>query len=272
MALRCRRCGGKAARVFSFLFCLQIFFTAAHCFGAIPTLRYEVVARYAHPEPAFTQGFELDNGIVYESSGLYGRSYLATWQLEQTRKHKEALPTAVFGEGLTVFGNRIYLVTWREQRGFIFDKATLQKLGEFSYSGEGWGLTHDGHHLIMSDGSATLRFIDPQSQRTEKNLAVTEDGAPVELLNELEWIPAQGNRPARLLANIWQRDEIVAIDPESGHVTARLDLSHLYPKSSRAANADVLNGIAFDNTDHTLLITGKLWPFVYRLKLLDAPP
>ena len=232
-----------------------------------------MVARYSHPDPAFTQGFELNNDIIYESSGLYDRSYISTWQLqEQPHKNKEVLPTAVFGEGLTVFGDRIYLLTWREQRGFIFDKTTLQKLGEFSYSGEGWGLTHDNKQLIRSDGTATLRLLDPQSLQVTKTITVTENDSPIDFINELEWLPAHDKQPARLLANIWQSDSIVVIDAATGHITARLDLSHLYPKSSRSMRADVLNGIALDSSDYTLLITGKLWPFVYRIKLLDALP
>ncbi len=151
----------------------------------------------------------------------------------------------------------------------MFDKATLTKIGEFAYRGEGWGLTHDSRALIMSDGSDTLRWLDPSDFHSLKNLPVNDDGQPVERLNELEWIPPAQSQPARILANIWQTNSIVAIDPDSGNVTARIDLSQLYPSGQRSAHADVLNGIAFDPRDNTLLITGKFWPSVFRLRPLD---
>lgn len=246
---------------------------ATYVSAAVPTLRYEVIARYPHPDAAFTQGLEIDGDTVFESSGLYDHSYIATWPLQaQTLARKQTLSSSVFGEGLTLWGERIYVLTWREQRGFIFDKNTLKKLGEFSYSGEGWGLTHSDRALIMSDGSATLRFIDPQTLRVEKTIGVAEDGAPIDNLNELEWIPAHENQAARLLANIWQSDDVAVIDTESGRITARIDLSKLYPKTTRIMHADVLNGIALDARDQTLLITGKFWPYVYRIRVLDALP
>ncbi len=246
---------------------------AAAAHAAAPSLRYEVVARYAHPDSPFTQGLDLSGDTVYESSGLYARSYIATWPLQANAiASKQPLPREVFGEGLTLWNDRIYTLSWREQRGFIFDKTTLNKLGEFSYAGEGWGLTHNQRMLILSDGSNTLRFIDPQTLATEKNLSVNDSGTPVPNLNELEWIPAHAQQPPRLLANIWQSDEIVVIDIDSGKVTARIDLSKLYPKSTRSNKADVLNGIAYDDRDRTLLVTGKFWPYVYRIRVVDALP
>lgn len=241
--------------------------------AAAPSLRYEVIARYSHPDTVFTQGLELEGDTIYESSGLYWRSYIAKRPLQtQTPAQKRSLPYPVFGEGLTLWRERIYVLTWREQRGFIFDKASLKKLAEFSYSGEGWGLAHNDSTLIMSDGSDTLRFLDPQTLAVKNSLAVSEDGIPINNLNELEWIPAHAAQPARLLANIWQSDEIAVIDTESGHITARIDLSRLYPKPTRSAKADVLNGIAFDARDQTLLVTGKFWPYMYRIRVLDALP
>jgi glutaminyl-peptide cyclotransferase len=246
---------------------------AAHVSAASPALRYEVVARYTHPNSAFTQGFEISGDTVYESSGLYWRSYIATWPLQtQTITLKQSLPYDVFGEGLTLWHDRIYTLSWREQRGFIFDKKTLKKIGEFPYSGEGWGLTHNDNALIISDGTSTLRFIDPETWTTEKSISVKESTTAIDNLNELEWIPAQDTQPARLLANIWQSDEIAVIDATSGQVTGRIDLSKLYPKSTRSEKADVLNGIAFDARDRTLLVTGKFWPYVYRIRMLDALP
>lgn len=238
--------------------------------AAAPSLSYSVIARYAHPEAPFTQGLELDGDTVYESSGLYFRSYIARWHLgDQQFFEKTDLSPAIFAEGLTVFGNRVYVLSWKEQKATVFDKATLKKTAEFGYAGEGWGLTHNQQALIMSDGSDRLRFLDPNDFHGLKNIAVSEDGKPVTQLNELEWIPASAQHPARILANIWQTDSIVVIDPETGAVTARLDLSKLYPKGQRSAHSDVLNGIALDPRDNTLLITGKFWPTVFRVQLTE---
>jgi len=240
---------------------------------AAPTIGYTVVARYAHPDAPFTQGFELHGDTVYESSGLYDQSFIARWQLQQHQlQQRQVLPCRCFGEGLTVFGDRIYVLTWREQKGFVFDKNSLQQISEFPYRGEGWGLTHNDQQLIASDGSATLRFLDPQTLRASAQLNVVDNGQPIAALNELEWLPATKQRPARILANIWQTDTIIAIDPVSGNVTAQLDLGKLYPRGQRSPHADVLNGIAYDARDNTLLLTGKIWPFVYRVKLIQPLP
>lgn len=245
---------------------------AAQLSAAAPTLRYEVVARYKHPDSAFTQGLELSGDTIYESSGLYWRSYISSCPLTAGTCTKQSLPYSVFGEGLTLWNDRVYTLSWRENRGFIFDKKTLEKLGEFAYEGEGWGLTHNDAALIMSDGTNTLRFINPNTLVTERSINISDGEAPIDNLNELEWIPAHSPQPARLLANIWQSDEIVVIDTEKSRVTARLDLSKLYPKSTRSEKADVLNGIALDTRDQTLLITGKFWPYIYRIRVLDALP
>ena len=242
----------------------------AHVCAAAPTLSYKVIARYPHPDQPFTQGFELNGDTIYESSGLYNRSYIARWHLgDQQVLDKQALPPAIFAEGLTIFGNRIFVLSWQEHKATVFDKTTLTKTAELSYEGEGWGLTHNEQALIMSDGSNTLRFLDPADFQSEKTISVSEDGKPVERLNELEWIPKHDGQPARILANIWQTDSIAVIDPASGAVTARLDLGTLYPLGQRSAHADVLNGIAYDARDGTLLITGKFWPTVFRLQLTE---
>ena len=243
------------------------------CAYAAPLIEYTVIERYTHPNQSFTQGLELHGDTVYESSGQYGGSYIARWQLKGTQIDKwQPLPTAMFGEGLTVLGERIYVLTWRERTALIFDKNSLQPIGQFDFAGEGWGLTNDGRHLIASNGSDTLRFIDPQSQKISSEINVTDAGKSVTQLNELEWLPATGKRPARILANIWQTDTIVAIDPRSGVVTAKLDMRKLYPSGQRSPSADVLNGIAFDARDNTLLLTGKIWPFVYRVQLKQPLP
>lgn len=235
--------------------------------AAVPSLPYEVVARYPHRSGAFTQGFELVGTTVYESSGLYRKSFIAHWPLEGSAAiTRQALPPTVFGEGLTVLGDRIYVLSWREQRGFVFERESLRQLTEFTYSGEGWGLANDGQRLLMSDGTPTLRFLDPRTLKAVGSVEVRELGVPLHGLNELEWVDG------RVLANIWQTDTIVVLDPTSGAVTAHIDLSHLYPRGLRHPNADVLNGIALDRRDGTVLVTGKYWPSVYRLRLLAPLP
>jgi glutaminyl-peptide cyclotransferase len=245
---------------------------------APPLLAFEVVARYPHGTDVFTQGLELDGGALYMSSGLYGRSFIARAMLPPAppapalTDARQPLPPQYFGEGLTVWRDRIYVLTWREHRGLIFDRATLRPAGEFAIEGEGWGLAHDERHLILSDGTARLRFLEPDRFTVQKTITVRSAGQPLEQLNELEWIDATGGRPGRLLANVWQTDELVVIDPADGRVTARLDLRQLYPRGRRSPHADVLNGIAWDPRDGTLLVTGKFWPHLYRIRLLQPLP
>jgi glutaminyl-peptide cyclotransferase len=249
-------------------------------------LTFQVLAQYPHDVNRFTQGLEIAGGALYESSGLYGRSFIVRGALPQVQTQTQApmllapaasdtrqpLPSRYFGEGLTVWDERIYVVTWRERRGLIFERASLQPAGEFAIEGEGWGLTHDSKHLILSDGTAVLRFLDPKTFAVQKTVTVHSGGQPLAKLNELEWVEARKGRPARLLANVWGTDELVAIDPADGRVTARLDLARLYPHDQRSRRADVMNGIAWDARDDTLLITGKFWPYLYRLKLLQPLP
>lgn len=249
---------------------------AALADSASPSVSWSAIAQYAHATDAFTQGLEIADDALYESSGLYGRSFIARGPLPGSAAPVQAtrrpLPATVFAEGLTVWGDRIYVATWRERRGLIFARDTLEPVGEFALPGEGWGLTHDDTHLILSDGSATLQFIDPANHVVRRKLTVHEHGRPVERLNELEWIDGVPGQPARLLANIWQTDELVAIDPADGRVTARLDLRRLYPAGRRGPTTDVMNGIAFDRRDGTLLVTGKLWPRLYRIRLAQPLP
>lgn len=242
---------------------------------AAPKLDWQKLAEYPHRTHesgtgAFTQGLELDGDTLLESSGRYGLSYIARWSLDgSTPPQTTPISPRLFAEGLTRLGDRLYLLTWQDQRGLIFDAATLQQTGSFRYRGEGWGLTNDGTHLIMSDGSAELRFLDPQTLIESSRLTIRDNGEAVDWLNELEWLPAGAiDTEPRLLANLWQSDRILVIDPKTGVVTGEIDLGDLYPL--RDGNVDVMNGIAWDRRDQTLLVTGKLWPSVYRLRLL--PP
>ncbi len=238
------------------------------CAAPAADLAFEVVTRYPHDSHAFTQGLEINGDSLFESSGLYEKSFIAHYPLpgQLGPTVKRSLDASVFGEGLTVWGKRIFVLTWQNQQGFIFDRDSLTPLGEFRYAGEGWGLTHDNEHLIMSDGTSTLRFLNPTTAAVERTVEVKDGGKPVLHLNELEWVDE------RVLANIWLTNEIVVIDPVTGSVTAHLNLDGLYPAGLRAPGSDVLNGIAFDARDHTLLVTGKLWPTLYRLRLRGPLP
>jgi glutamine cyclotransferase len=229
---------------------------------SIPLLPYQVIDTRPHRDTDYTQGLVLENGVLYESTGQYGYSLLRASEFTSGKVLAEVpLAPAYFGEGIAVAGDRLLQLTWKEGRGFIYDKQTLNQTGEFVYSGEGWGLAFDGKNLIMSDGSATLRFLHPQTLAEESRLRVTASGQPLDRLNELEF--ARG----RLYANIWQTDRIAEIDPQTGAVTAWLDLSGLYPPSERAPAAEVLNGIAYDAQNDHFLITGKYWPTLFLLKL-----
>jgi len=236
--------------------------------GTAPAVPFAVLAQYPHRSHAFTEGLELVDGLLYESSGLYRQSFITAMPLEAggDALFFEMLPGSVFGEGMTVFKDRIYVLTWKEQRALVYDRKTRKLIREFTYEGEGWGLTHDDKHLIMSNGSDKLLYLDPDDGKVVRTVAVTEDGKPVTQLNELELVDK------RILANVWRTDTIVVIDPKTGVVTGRIELDKLYPHSMRSPAADVMNGIAYDPADKTLLVTGKLWPTVYRLRLTKPLP
>ena len=225
-----------------------------------PLFGCEIVKTYPHRTSAFTQGLAIDEGFLYEGTGTYGQSTLCRIELETGRVlQRSHLPDHMWGEGITLFGNRIYQLTWRSHTGFVYDKRTFKPLQRFDYPGEGWGLTHDGRDLIMSDGSATLTFLDPNSLDPRRTIIVTDGNQPVTHLNELEYIDNQ------IYANVWRTNDLVAIEPETGHVTARIDLSDLKDREPRA---DVLNGIAYDPLGRRLLVTGKYWSKLYEIKIV----
>lgn len=228
-----------------------------------PVYIYEVVNRYPHDAGAFTQGLVFDNGILYEGTGLYGRSSLREVDLETGHiKQIYELPAQYFGEGITVFGDRLIQLTWKSRTGFIYDRDSLERKGDFTYATEGWGLTHDGERLIMSDGTATLYFLDPVTLSTIGHIEVYDQDTPVDRLNELEYING------RVYANVWQTDDIAVIDPVSGQVMAWLDLSGLLPPQDHSTPVDVLNGIAYDAATGRLFVTGKLWPWLFEIRLV----
>ena len=228
-----------------------------------PVYGYEVVRVYPHDRAAFTQGLAFDDdGTLYESTGQRGRSSLRRVELSSgTVLQRHDLQPSLFGEGVTVFGERIIQLTWQAGRGFVYDKANFDLLQEFAYSTEGWGLTHDGRRLIMSDGTATLYFLSPDTFTETARLTVRDHRGPVIRLNELEYVRGE------ILANVWQTDRIARIDPQTGHVTGWIDLSGLLRPSDRRRPVDVLNGIAYDKRTDRLFVTGKWWPRLFEITL-----
>lgn len=231
----------------------------------VPVWGYEVMAAYPHDPTAFCQGLVVHNGILYEGTGQYGRSSLREVDLETGRVMKQfPLDRQFFGEGITLFGDSIYQLTWKSRRAFVFDRDTLEYRKTLQYRGEGWGLTNDGTHLIMSDGSATLRFLDPQSFQEVRRITVREGRRRIERLNELEYVNGE------IFANIWYSDSIARISPKDGRILGWIDLRSLWPRSQRPDREDVLNGIAYEPSTGRLFVTGKNWPRLYHIRL-NAP-
>lgn len=239
-------------------------------FKASTSLRYEIVRKLEHARENFTQGLEICDGALLESVGLYGHSALIRKRIDDGAElQRRRLPGDVFAEGITCMHGRIYQLTWREQYAIVYDAATLAAKSFLRYEGEGWGLTHDAQHLIMSDGSATLRFRDPEDFRVVRSIEVRDAGRLVRNLNELEY--AHG----LIFANVWQSDRIAIIDPASGAVRAWLELGELVTRFDRpkgwSVSDDVLNGIAYDARRDTFYITGKRWPALFELRLHGLP-
>jgi glutamine cyclotransferase len=231
---------------------------------------YRVVATYPHDSQALTQGLVMVDGALYEGCGGHGKSSVRRVNLSTGEElQKRDLDARLFGEGITVWKNLLIQLTWQAGVGIVYDPATLQEKFRFSYPGEGWGLTHDGTHLIMSDGSANLRFIDPASIQSGKEMKVVrtirvrDRWRLVSRLNELEYIDGE------IYANIYEADRIVRVSPDSGHVSGTIDLDGLYPFHERSWPEAVLNGIAHDKQTGKLYITGKLWPHIYQIDIMS---
>lgn len=224
---------------------------------------YEIVATYPHDAGAFTQGLFYWGGKLYESTGQYGESTVRRTIIETGEvEHFRDIPPEYFGEGIVRWQDKIIALTWRSGTGFVLDLETLAPISAFDYPGEGWGITANDTHLIQSDGSPILRFIDPETLQITSTLIVKLNGQPLRNINELEWIDGE------IWANVWQSDLIARIDPESGNVLAVIDFTGLHPASARAApDDDVLNGIAHDPETGRLFITGKRWPNLYEIKV-----
>lgn len=233
-----------------------------------PTVRlldYEIVNTYPHRSSAFTQGLLFAQGFLWEGTGQHGHSSIAKIRLHDGAViASQGLSARYFGEGITLFNGRLLQLTWRAERLFVYDAASLKPLGTLPYRGEGWGITHNGEQLIVSDGSATLQFRAAEDFNVARLLNVHENNTPVTGLNELEWVDGL------ILANVWQTDWIVFIDPSNGAVITKLDLAALSKKQGR--RADVLNGIAWRADSQTLLVTGKYWNSLYEIRLVPGLP
>ncbi|MBS1561966.1 MAG: glutaminyl-peptide cyclotransferase [Bacteroidetes bacterium] len=223
-------------------------------------LRCQVLTTLPHDTMAFTQGLQVVNGMFVESTGQYGTSSIRHVNIKTGKVLKRTdLGPRFFGEGVTVLQGKAYMLTWLNQQGFVYDASTLQEIGTFRYSGEGWGLTNDGTYLIMSNGSNTLTFLDPVNARVVKSIDVMLDGAPLRELNELEYINGE------IWANVWRQDVIARIDPATGIVRSVVDCTGLLPLTEHTPSTDVLNGIAFDSVSKKIYVTGKNWPHIYEI-------
>ena len=221
----------------------------------------EVVATYPHQPDAFTEGLVWADGVLFESVGLTGKSELRRVALNTgVTELSVDLPAVEFAEGLTLVGDRVIQLTWTSGVAHVYDRATFDPLGTFKYPGEGWGLAYDGRRLIMSDGTAELRFLDPTTYVETGRMAITDDGNPVERLNELEYVDGY------IYANVWLTPDIVIIDPSTGRVVMRLDTSALRPTSTLGDDDAVANGIAYDSVDDRLFVTGKRWSTLYEVR------
>lgn len=231
----------------------------------VPDYTYKIINIYPHDKTAFTQGLVFENGVLYEGTGLLGGSSVRKIELEtgkvvQTRM----LPAQFFGEGIAIYQNRIIQLTWRSKRGFVYDKDSFELLAGFGYSTEGWGITTDGNYLIMSDGTATLYFLDPENFKKIKQIEVYDKrNGPVIRLNDLEYVKGE------IYANVWKTDYIARISPKTGQVVGWIELKGLAADNARDNRVDVLNGIAYDRENDRLFVTGKFWPRLFEIELVS---
>ena len=227
-------------------------------------IEHEVVATYPHDPDAYTQGLYFERGYLFEGTGRRGQSYLRRVDLDTGEVLQETpLSAEFFGEGIAAFGDRIYQLTWTSGTGFIYDTQSFEVESQFSYPREGWGLTEDGTHLIMSDGSAYLYFLDPESLELERQIEVRDASGPISQLNELEFINGY------IYANVWHTNQILKIFQDSGRVVGRIDLSDLVEQVRVSDPEAVLNGIAYDESADRIFVTGKLWPNLFEIRLFD---
>ncbi|MFT9099709.1 MAG: glutaminyl-peptide cyclotransferase [Zymomonas mobilis subsp. pomaceae] len=236
---------------------------ASHAATPIPVYGYKIVHSYPHDTKAFTEGLFYRNGFLYESTGLNGHSSIRKVNLESGKVVQQvAIEHRYFGEGISDWKDKLVSLTWQSHLGFVWDLKSLHRQHSFDYDGEGWGLTHNDKYLIMSDGSPVIRFLDPNSLTPIRTITVTVNGEELPELNELEWVNGE------ILANVWQTDRIVRIDPDTGKVVGIIDLTGLLSQAGPISPpVDVLNGIAWDSVGNRLFVTGKLWPKIFEITL-----
>jgi glutamine cyclotransferase len=228
----------------------------------VPVYGYKIINIYPHDKTAFTEGLVYDGKTLYESTGLYDNSTLRQVDLTTGRILKlYRLNDAFFGEGLTLWKDQLIQLTWQSGIGFVYDKKSFNKTGSFDYNREGWGITTDGRRLIMSDGSDTLYFLNPDTFDDTGSVRVKYNSNPVSQLNELEFIKG------KVYANVYYTSMIAIISPETGNVTGWIDLQGLVDRETELGNVDVLNGIAYESDKDLLLVTGKLWPELFEIKI-----
>ena len=224
---------------------------------------FEVVHVFPHDPTAFTQGLEFHAGFLYESTGLNGRSSLRKVRLETGEVDQRVdLSPEFFGEGITLLHDEIYQLTWRSEVGFVYSARDFRLLRRFSYTGEGWGLTNNGHEIFMSDGTAELRVIEAGTFKEKRRFKVHDGTRAIDQLNELEWVEGE------IFANVWQTDRIARISPTTGDVLGWIDLAGLLSPVYKVEPGAVLNGIAYDPAQKRLFITGKLWPNLFEIRLV----
>ena len=249
------------------LVCLALFQTVAAQAAApavVPVLGYKVVAKLPHSTENYTEGFFYRDGMFYEGTGLKGHSELLVTQPETGKVlQKLDLAPEYFGEGIVDSGPYLYEWTWQSHIGFVYDRFSLRKIREFTYTGEGWGMTRTATQIVTSDGTSTLRFRDPATFQEVRHIVVRDGKHPIEQLNELEYIKGE------IYANIWHSDRIARISPKDGHVIAWIDLTGILPDDQKVNAESVLNGIAYDAQHDRLFVTGKQWPAIFEIKVVE---
>jgi len=269
-----KSCKAESSKVNAFVFELILYWSllvfpfvlaqkAEGSGSSVPVFSCKVINTFPHDPKAFTQGLVFHQGFLYEGTGLSGKSSLRKVELETGRIIKRyRLPDRLFGEGITLWQNNIIQLTWKSRTGFVYDRGTFRLLKKFTYPTEGWGITQDGKHLIMSDGTSFLYFLDPYDFKVVKRIQVHDRGFFITQLNELEYI--QGD----IFANVYRSDRIVRISPETGRVTGWIDLHGLLPVKDRTQGVDVLNGIAYDAHEDRIFVTGKYWPKLFEIRMV----
>ena len=270
-------------KLFRLCFCLSLFFLACNTKQpaentdadksnpAPPLISYSIVKVYPHDTTSYTEGLEWRNNSLYESGGNKGSSKLFQATLDGKTLKSIPLAKEYFGEGITMLHNKIYQLTWQEHKVFVYDAATFKKINEFTWPYDGWGMTNDGKNIILGTGGSVLYFVDPENFKILNQVSVTDNYGPVSMVNELEYVNNF------IYANVYETDNLVKINPQTGAVVGKVDLTGLLQKSGMQYNpqnytvnsGNVLNGIAYDSTKNTFYVTGKMWPALFEIKLND---